>query len=161
MILRNKKGDLASEFVLWFFRFLILILIIAGIVAGVAIFYSSKYDSREVEASILGNTIADCMIQKGTLSQAAFSSAFEECVPKVDKENYYINLSISSGGKEISKFFGKEDTEMLCQIKKSKMKYKPYCTDQRYYTLFEKDGQLTRASFDIFIGIMKVEKNVT
>ncbi|MFH1248813.1 MAG: hypothetical protein V1660_01540 [archaeon] len=162
MALRNKKGDLASEFVLWFFRFLVLILIIAAIVAAVGIFYSGKYDVRSFEASALGNSIAECIINKGVVTEQEFNSAFDKCVPTLDENEYYVNLSISYGGDKLpGKQVGEEDTEMLCQLKKSRMKYKPYCTDQRYYVLFEKDGSLNRASLDILIGIRKVEKNVT
>lgn len=62
----NKIG---GEKVISIYWFAILFIVAAAIVYMVGIFYGQPYDVREIEADLLGNKAADCLVEGGKLKQ--------------------------------------------------------------------------------------------
>ena len=151
---------LGSEFVLWFFRFLLLIIVIVMIVAAVDIFYSKQYDIRQAEAEIIALKLSNCLVKDGIMKEADFNSAFETCPQKINEREYYLNLSINMPSGLQSRHYGQKDLEIICQIKKSKLRYPPVCLRHRYYIVFDDGKEKRGINFDMLVAITKVEKNV-
>ena len=121
---------LGGEIVLWFFRFFLLIVVIAGIALIAYAFYSRNIDTGEIETSIISGRIANCMV-KDSILQDISSLSLEKCGLNINLEESYIN--ITSQGK--SNFVGSSNFEVLCNLKGISMQYKPACLKQRYYLL--------------------------
>lgn len=134
---QDKKAItlLGGEMILWFFRFFLLIVIIAGIALIAYAFYSKNIDVREIETSMIASNIANCIIKEGMLQDTS-SLSLEKCGLNLNLEENYINITLE--GKSI--FFGKETYEVLCRLKEITMKYKPSCLRQKYYTLKNSEG---------------------
>ena len=158
-IARNKKALLGSEFVIWFFRFLLLIIIIVMIVAAVTVFYSKQYDIRQIEANILSDELVQCLTDDGVMNESDFNGAFGKCLPNINENEYYINLSIKLANGMKSIYYGKKDLELICQLKKIKLQYPPACVKQRYYVVFDNGEERNSANFNMLIAIAKLEKN--
>lgn len=73
--MRAKRGE-EKIFSIWWF--VAVIVIVGVIILSVSIFYSADYDSRLVEAEILNNHLAECLINLGHLDGEFFSENFEE-----------------------------------------------------------------------------------
>ncbi len=121
---------LGGEMILWFFRFFLLIIIIAGIALIAYAFYSRNIDVREIEVNLIANKIANCMIKDGILQDVSLLS-LEKCGLNLNLEENYINITLE--GKSI--FFGNENFEVLCKLKGITIKYKPVCLLQKYYAI--------------------------
>ena len=159
MSLNAKKGLLGAEFILWFVRFFLLIIIVVFITYGVSIFYSQHYDIRAIESAVLEKKITDCLIKSGEINEGIFSIPLN-CLPELDKEEYYINVSINTSTESRSIFYGKEQFEVLCSLQKSQGKYMPYCSLNKYYVILSKESGKEGANLKILIAIAKFEKNV-
>lgn len=121
---------LGGEIILWFFRFFLLIVIIAGIALIAYSFYSKNIDTREIEIGLISGKIADCIAKDGILQDVSFLNP-EKCGLNFNLEENYIN--ITSQGK--SSFIGNSNFEVLCRLRGISMQYKPACLAQKYYVL--------------------------
>ena len=102
----NKVGGEKLLSIWWFF---VLVIVGAGIVAGVFLNYSKEADVRQPEAQILGERIFGCIIQNGDLKENVLDKNFDifsEC--KINKSlfgvgsRFYFNLKINHlEGKEL------------------------------------------------------------
>ncbi len=72
--LSKKKGADQILTVYWF----VIIFIVAGAVVYMAyLFYGSPFDARNIEGSLLGNQIANCLTNKGYIIDQAFLPDFQ------------------------------------------------------------------------------------
>src|SRR3989338_2921841 len=127
---KSAMDLLGGEIILWFFRFFLLIVIIAGIALIAYAFYSKNVDTGEIETSIISGKIANCIV-KDSILQDISSLSLENCGLNINLEESYIN--ITSQGKSNS--VGNSNFEVLCNLKGIRMQYKPACLRQRYYVL--------------------------
>jgi hypothetical protein len=126
----NKRALLGGEMILWFFSFFLLIVIIAGIALIVYSFYSKNIDTREIEASLISNKLAKCIIKDGVLQDIS-SLSLEKCGLNLNLEENYINITLE--GKSAS--LGNAGFEVYCRLKGIKMPYQPFCLRQKFYAL--------------------------
>ena len=72
--LSQKKGADQVLTVYWF----VIIFIVAGAVVYMAfLFYGSPFDARNIEGSLLGDQIANCLTSKGYINDQVFSPDFQ------------------------------------------------------------------------------------
>ena len=146
----KKKG--AASNLIWIYRIILLVIMLGGafLITNAAI--AKQYDTRQVEASIVAENIANCMIDNGRV----FSIDIKNCNLKLDENEFYVNISLEKDNKELtSSYFGKTELEVLCQIDKSHLRYPPSCLEQGYYVWM--DG---KSKLNILVGILKLEENI-
>ncbi|VVB83466.1 Uncharacterised protein [uncultured archaeon] len=92
-ITKNKRGDKILS-VYWF---AIIIIVAGGIFGMVYVFYSTPYDTRQVEARLLINNLADCVSYDGQINSDLFSGGTLN-----PSENYLskCHLTLNSGDLE-------------------------------------------------------------
>jgi pantothenate kinase len=157
--MQNKKAILGDEFILWFFRLFLLLVILAVIILIVHRFYSKQYDIREIEANLLASNFAECLIKKNAIAKSDIEDVFDSCKSKLDSQEYYVNISLSN--KEvISNSFGKDTLKVLCETKLEQT-YFPSCVTKDYLVTERTDeGKMMPARLRILVAILKTEKNV-
>ncbi len=140
----NRSG---GEAVLFFGFLLIMVILIGGIVFGIASFYGKPYDFKEVDAAILNEKIRVCV-----QTNDFFSDSFEivsDCGLNGNiLEDQYL-ISIKSGEKDI--LVGVRDYLNQCDFKggEDNQAY-PKCYTQSFsyqgksYTIVTGSGQLSR-----------------
>jgi len=150
-MLKNKKADVSGEFVLWSFRFIMTIVVVAGIIAVAAILYVKQYDIRQVEATQINQKIFSCnLFQDETFN----SDSLRKCL-NIDEKEEYVNLTVEYNSKKKSAYIGDDSIGETCKIIE-KFKIKPLCQKSVYYILF---NSKERATLNVLVGIKKVEKN--
>ncbi|MBI2124907.1 hypothetical protein HYT92_03895 [Candidatus Pacearchaeota archaeon] len=96
IILKEKK---AGEKVLSIWWFFVLAFVGVSVVAAVSMFYSADVDVKEIEAGILADRVADCIVQNGYLSSSFVGGNFKlkDCGLSEDmienSQNFYIGIS--------------------------------------------------------------------
>ena len=99
---RIFKGKKAGEKTLSIWWFFILALIGVTTVASVVMYYSADVDIKEIEAGILADKVAECVIQNGYLDNEFISAGsnfniFKNCNIKESviksNNNFYIGIS--------------------------------------------------------------------
>lgn len=95
----NKKAALGPQSMVYLFL-IIIIIIGTGLAIGVGAFFSADYDFREVDATILAETITECISEKDISfnSQSKFESDFyEKCNlnKKAIENSFYIYISVN------------------------------------------------------------------
>lgn len=147
--IQDKKALelLGGEMILWFFRFFLLIVIVAGIALITYAFYSRNINVNEIEVNLIANKIANCVIKDGVLQDVSQLS-LEKCGLNLNLEENYINITLE--GRSIS--FGKEAYEVLCRLKGITMQYKPACLWQKYYAVKENSES---AYLDLLVASVK------
>lgn len=161
-IVNNKKGG-EKIFSIWWM--LVLMIFGIGIVSGVLIFYSADTDVRGLEAKILYERIADCLIDNGYLKDNLLNSDFDfykEC--RLSKEilnsnNFYFKIRIFNENKELLKNISGESTnyEKDCEIvlrdEKLEAKKFPRCIKETenvlYYSSEGGKNQVKRAIIEV------------
>lgn len=73
-IFKDKK---AGEKLLSAWWFVIIVIVGGGVAVSVIMYYSADIEVREVEAEILYEKIADCIIQQGVLIEDIFKKDFD------------------------------------------------------------------------------------
>jgi len=88
----DKKG---TDKILAVYWFAILIIVVTGIFAMVYIFYNHPYDTREIEAGILANNVADCISEQGKIkSDLVSKNKFNENFKNNFLENCHLNFKV-------------------------------------------------------------------
>lgn len=157
--MKNKKALLGGETVIWVYRFILIGLIVLGFIIVISNFYSAKYDIRPTESVLLARRVINCITANGITKLDAFDSAqVTECtgLSKDEIRGSYIKAILSYSNSS-SFAIGDSTLEPLCG---AKGKYVPYCLNQKYYLLLERNGNLERAKLDLLIAIKKFEENV-
>jgi len=144
----NKKSQL-GESMIWIYRFIIIIIIIGGFIFVVVKHYSSQYDTRSTEASLMSGKIARFLGEDPTKFKANEIQSFINVT-----EDIFVNLTLN--GRNIT--LGNGDLGILCEAKKNKVrgKHLPYCFDDNYIIL--NNGREER--LEISIAISKSKENV-
>ncbi|MEM4703142.1 MAG: hypothetical protein QXP53_01520 [Candidatus Pacearchaeota archaeon] len=130
----EKKAQVA-ESMLWLYRFLIIIIVVGGVILVVVRYYSTDYDIRSLETSMLTNKLLTCLKEN---SFAFDESTIKKCA--IIDENIFINLTMTEYGKndlERNASFGNKDLSILCQAQERKVtgKHLPYCFKDNYLVL--------------------------
>lgn len=100
----NKKG---AEKVLSVYWFIILLIVTGAIVYMVYSFYGTPYNIREIEKSILMNSVADCLVQKGYLFEDVLGSGENALSQQNFLERCHLKFSFSESSdiKEAEQYF--------------------------------------------------------
>ncbi len=153
-MIKNKKAQ--SEYpVIFVYRFLIIILVIAVIVGVVWWRFSKPYDVRPMEASSMAKKCISCLTDNNVLNMNNFNEkTISECL-EIDKENLFINFTLKG---DEDKFFaiGNPDLEPYCGAKVSG-KNLPSCFNETYRIL---DSDHIMQDMNVLIAIDKQEKNI-
>ena len=166
-MIKNKK---ATDKIVSIYWFAILFIVAAAVVYMTIIFYGSPYDTREIEADILTNKIANCLSQKGYLNEAALdgnfqNNFFEQCSLNFNTEDvydwkeqgqYYTKIDVSnfSSSNILSSFdAGNINLKEFCNQGKNS----PICIERSFYSI---DKQNNQYKINILSIVRKTEKNV-
>ncbi|MBU4069720.1 MAG: hypothetical protein KJ646_01950 [Nanoarchaeota archaeon] len=173
----NKK---ATDKIISVYWFAILIIVAGGIFAMVYAFYSNPYDSRELEANILANNIANCLSYKGSLREKIINDEGKILLNKdnflklcnlnfnvedeynwKEKEQYYIQISFYNVQQQLISeevFAGNTGLISSCEIQEDNEYEKlAKCIERRFYTLDKNQNQYL---IKILSVVRKTEKNV-
>jgi len=152
---KNKKAGEKYLSIWWIF---VLIIITVAIVAGVSINRLKDVNTKAIEADILVNRVADCLIQQGYIKQEFLNENFDifkECL--IDKETitnsekYYLNIAVynynsckieaeklNCQNPEIKYEFGVLDFENQCGMEGTNY---PKCSEKYIYTLNKSESK--------------------
>lgn len=169
----NDKGKTKLLSGYWY---IIIIIIAAGIISMVYLFYNSPYDARDAESRILSEKAADCISFHGIINEniffndslnESFSDNFlSECSLnfETDSENpeYFIEIIFYNISEEELFSFSKGNINWRnsCFIKNEDDKqYKNmvYCNEMRFYAVDNDENQYL---IKIISGVGKTDKNV-
>ena len=153
LIEKNKKAQ--AKLILSWITWLMLFIIVAGVSLVVWSHYSKNYDIRDIESELVSEKIFGCFVDKGVLDENQFSKPIlENCLTLNEKEIY---LDLKFNDQNLN--FGDDFLKTLCesQDKGIKIKHYPECLQKKYYVLDSNNNQKT---FEIFVGIGKLNKNV-
>lgn len=143
----NKKAQMGNQITIFVFFFL-LMLVAAGIVIGVFMFYGKPYDFRYVDAGVESYVIKQCILEN-SIDWSDIDDFYSKC--DLDKKNFQneITLKIVENGKEVVKW---KDV-VGCELASKNIKY-PKCVYQnftiedsqgiRYYELLVGSNQNSR-----------------
>lgn len=151
--LMNKKAQMGSA-IIWFYKILMLILIVGGIVFLVISHFSGKYDVRDIEATTLSGKVISCFSDKGKLILEDFSKTTLDSCLNINEDEVFVNVSLN---KDRSILIGKEIIFDYCIMKEggSKGKNLPVCSKQEYQVLIDDEIEIV----EVYIGILKLSKN--
>jgi hypothetical protein len=149
----NKQGD---EKILIMYWFAVITIVAVAVVSMTFIFYKSRYDIQGVEAKILSDRIADCIVQGGITQEFFFDSDFQQRFSELCKidfgtesEKYFVRISLydfdscsrEGGSASCSKILrevssGNNALDFLCaaQLRRAKGDL-PTCTQRWIYAL--------------------------
>jgi hypothetical protein len=155
MKIKNKKAQMGSA-IMWFYKILMLIFVIGGIIFIVSAHYSGKYDVREVEASVLSSKIIECFSDKGQINKEDFSRSNLDSCLVFDEKEIFINLTLQTSNQE-SISIGDENLKVYCEVKErgTEGKNLPQCFEQKYDIRIDE----SYGSLNVFIAILKLSKN--
>lgn len=123
-LFKNKSGGEKLLSIWWFF---VIGIVGVGIVAGVLVFYSASFDTREKQSEILLDKISDCLIKDGFLIEGVLDTnfdVFEKC--SLDKEAIQENIGFYFG----IQFFDSENKKLRETIEKGVLDYAKECKFQ-------------------------------
>ena len=98
-IFKDKKAGEKILSIWWFF---VLAFIGLGVVGAVVVFASAEFDIKEIEAGMLADRVADCIVERGILNknfinQGSSFELFKNCNINEDiiknSQNYYLEIS--------------------------------------------------------------------
>lgn len=154
-MLMNKKAQIAHG-IIWFYKIIMIVLIVGGIVGAVYLHYSKQYDIRELESGVLASKIIDCFSDQGKINGEDFSIEKLESCLDFDEEEIFVNLTLVDNEKSIS--LGKEGLLFYCEAMEQGTKGAklPNCFSENYDIIYNNNPEQMK----IFIAILKTEKNV-
>ena len=134
----NKK---AGERIISIWMFLVWIIVLAGIVGIIWMFYSAEVNVRGIEAEILSGRIVDCISENGYLVENFDDNfdIFSECNINKDiienKENYHISIGVYSldDKKLYEVIAGARGLGAWCGVGEGKNM--PKCSDKNFFLL--------------------------
>ncbi len=136
---KNKKADVSSEAIFWFYKILLAIVVVTAIAVTVAAHYSVNYDARATESSLLAREI----MQRITKDNIVDINSFDL---ELSKE-YYVELLLNNSKQEkLEK--GTKELLIFCDKGVFCKKY--------FYSVLTKEGN---AKLEMFLAIRKTEKN--
>lgn len=142
--MKNKKAEQKILSGWWFF---VLVIIGAGIVLGVLIYYGSEINVKELESDVLGERIIRCIVENGELRED-FSNdfdVFKEC--KIKRElfekpsDFYFRISFLGGDLEYEIKQGDFSLENDCLTEKLvEARHYARCSQKKEILVYNKDG---------------------
>ena len=152
-LISNKKG----EEILSIWMFLVWVIVGVGIVLGVLVFYSAKFDVRGLEADSLSDKVVDCLVDGGEIKAGFLDEIYKikedfdlykECKLNGDmiKESYVLYVEVDDFGtckgesgklictKIDEKTYGGESVQTECELNKNEQsKNFPICKEKRVF----------------------------
>ena len=157
----NKKGADKLISVYWF---VILFIVAAGIVYMAFLFYGEPFDVREIEADLLIEKVANCLVRGGELVESWDEMNLEKCGINFEvedsfewKEKGQFYLKVEKSNFEENNFElifdgGNSDLVLDC----GKGKNFPVCVERSFYAI---DGN-NKYEIKVLGIVRKTEKNV-
>jgi uncharacterized protein YpmB len=142
--MKNKKAQL-GEITIWIYRFIMIIVVVGAIIAVIVNNYSTPYDVRPLEASLLSSKIVK-YIQE---DQNRLNSDDIKKIVNIDKD-IFINITLENQNVTL----GEQLLNVMCATKSQTKKNMPYCFEDSYPLKGLNEKNLT-----IAIAIGKAEKN--
>jgi hypothetical protein len=154
-MIKNKKAQIGHGIV-WFYKIVMLVLVIGGIVGAIYVHYSKQYDIRELESGVLASKIIDCFSEQGKIKNSDFTIEKLDSCLEFDEEEIFVNITLIENEKSI--FLGKGGLLFYCEAIEQGVKGKklPSCFNENYNITYDN----TPEQMKIFIAILKSEKNV-
>ena len=116
--------------------FLCFIIIAAGIVLGVYLFYQNQTNVSIVEGAILSEKISRVFIDGSGFNEATLNEDFDIFSAAVldrtaiDNEHHYVRIEISKNAALVKKFeIGNRDFSVLCELKGEQL---PQCVRSKF-----------------------------
>ena len=158
LMIKEKR---AEERILFSFMVAVWFLIGLGVMLGIYISYGNEADVKQLQAGILADKIAGCLIDNSKLIDDITKDEFDiftKC--NFDKEivsgsKFYFSISFTniSGEGEFRKpiIIGNKDALTQCSLRESNIPGTHYfrCVEKKYYA-FSKDNKLIL--IDIYTG---------
>ncbi len=180
MMSKNKKG---TDKLLSLYWFLVLTLVAGGVIAMVLVYYGAPYDIREIESTLFAEKIADCISNKGVISNNILNGDIFKIASGEDFTNRCgITFNVEDGYGDINEpqyfyevyfykvtdtlnpafnfSYGNTNLKPDCFIKKENGKdyvKLAVCREERFYSVNNKGDQYL---IKIFSVIGKSDKNV-
>ena len=156
----NKKAEVSSETMYWIWRFVLISIFAGGVVLVLIFHYSSPYDVRAIESSILAEKTINCIKPSFYFDEANFNqNIISPCLELSDddiKNEILIDLTLSDFTKESKNFeIGNSGLGMYFNEVTSgkKFSYPISCTEYRYYVISKEGSQFI---IDLKITIRKL-----
>lgn len=158
----SKKGD---ERLLSFYWIVIFVIVTIAVVSAVVIFSSAPLDIRGIEASLLSDSLINCVSENGRIKEVFYSwdntKSLEQVCNLYLKDMAYLDESATNQyfvavrfeGREIKA--GNDLLEPMCNAAESE-KNIPKCNEKKLF-LLDKEGKLILIK--ITSAIRKIEKN--
>lgn len=146
----NKKGDSGNQLMLIAFLFLILIISV-GIFSGIALFFGSGYDGRDIDARVINFLVKECVLDRGI--EGIEENFYSKCgiEEKVIEKGYGIKICVDKEDCVNEDFIFMTGSDFVsCGLEgtKNNLNY-ARCFSQK----FEKEGKrieiITKANQDI------------
>ncbi len=163
-----------GEKILSVYWFAILVIVAGAIFVMAGIFYGSPYDVREIEAHLLSNRVADCLVRQGNLQKEIFDGKsfllneqnfLDLCrlnfsSPDFEREQYFVRVEVFGQQEPERKIFeleyGNKNLEADCKIEKEYSR--TASCERRVLFGLDKDGKLYKIKILSVVG--KIKKNV-
>lgn len=157
---KNQKSTKAQlEYsVIFVYRFLVILLIVAVFVGVVWIRASQPYDVRQLEASVVAKKSIGCLTANSVFSVEQFNEQrIKDCLA-IDEKNIFLSIKFKLPNEEKNLTLGKEELFTYCQSKEEGVKgaYLPICFQEDYSVIY--NDKLDK--LNVFIAIDKNDKNV-
>jgi hypothetical protein len=150
------KGQVTGELVIWLYRFLLITAISFALVIIIGNRFTSRFDVRTPEATILSEKVVNCIHEAG---KSLTQDSLEGCVG-MNKANYYIEANASSLQSNYSNFVisGNSDIKVQCDLLRKGKKFQkaPSCSKFSYLILIDSE----KAKLDLEIDIGKYAQNL-
>ena len=164
-LIKNKKGT-EGEMYLSFWMFIIWGVTGVSIAIGIILFLSVVTDTRSIEANVLGDKLADCMI--GNFNYSKISSDKFDIISACNFNNkvitntdiYYFNVSIreSNSAKQTTEIIGGFSAyNVICELQQNKQEMDssyPRCAF-KFFNVIDKD---TKREYGITITSASKQK---
>jgi hypothetical protein len=151
-MLNSKKALLGSEYMMWFFRFLLVIFIVSFVTFLLFAVINRNYDVRSSEAVILSKLISNCITKDEIITPGSLDN-LESCF-NLDKEKVSIKLSVFNSTKVLKeKEFGRNEIQIYCDmLDEVKQKVPPNCLKSIFLINFN-DGSKQIAYLNVSIAL--------
>lgn len=121
----NKRGELGNQITIFVF-FMLLMIVAAGIVVGVFLFYGKPYDFRHVDAETSIYNVKQCIIDN-SINWNDASDFYSKCNFNRKVFEDEMTLKITENGRDVLKW----NDDVACSLASKNIGY-PRCTNETF-----------------------------